>query len=242
MDPIAFSIGGINIHWYGILVAAAFLIGYLLTLRNTRRYGLDEDAVQDLLFKLCIAVIVGARLGVIVVNLDYYLNNPLEMFTRAGLGSHGAIITAMILGYYWTKKANLPYWTLADAIAPGITVGHIFVRLGNFINGELYGSPTNLPWGIEFPYSGGPVHPAQLYEMFTSIILLPFALRWAKSPKYPGYAFFRVMLAHSIVRLLIDFIRQHSPLIGPFVLTQLLAIGFILLTLFLIIRSEKQHK
>ena len=87
MDPIAFSIGGINIHWYGILVAAAFLIGYLLTLRNTRRYGLDEDAVQDLLFKLCIAVIVGARLGVIVVNLDYYLNNPLEMFTRAGLGS-----------------------------------------------------------------------------------------------------------------------------------------------------------
>ena len=145
-----------------------------------------------------------------------------------------------MLGVLLTKKESA-YWTLADAIAPSITIGHIFVRLGNFINGELYGAPTNLPWAVEFPYSGGPVHPAQLYEMIASIIILPFALRWARKPKYPGYAFFRVMLVHSVV-LLIDFIRQHSPLIGPFVLTQILAIGFIILTLALIIRKEIQHK
>ena len=242
MDPIAFSIGGIDIYWYGIIVAIAFLLWYLNTQSNVKRYGLDIDAVGDLLFKLCITVIVGARLGAIVANLDYYLRNPLDMFTRAGLGSHGAIITTMVMGFYWTKKASLPYWTLADAIAPSLSIGHIFVRLGNFINGELFGSPTNLPWAVEFPYSDGPVHPAQLYEMLASLLILPFALRWARKPKYPGYAFFRVMLIHSIVRLLIDFIRRHSETIGPFVLTQIIAIGFIILTAVLLFRAEIKYR
>lgn len=242
MNPVAFSIGGLDIYWYGIFVAIAFLLGYLNTLSNTRRYGLDSDEVQDLLIKLCIAVILGARLGVIVVNLEYYLANPLHMFTRAGLGSHGAIITVMVLGYFWVKKANLPYWTMADAIAPSLSIGHIFVRFSNFINGELFGSPTNLPWAVEFPYSGEPVHPVQLYEMLTSMIILLLAIKWARNPKYPGYAFFRVMLLHSIVRFLMDFIRQHSPLIGPFVLTQLIALGFIILIIILLIRAEINEK
>lgn len=242
MNPVAFSIGSLDIYWYGILVAAAFLIGYLNTLHNTKRYGLDSDLVQDLLFRLCIAVIIGARLGVIVVNLEYYLANPLHMFTRAGLGSHGAIITAMVLGYFWVKKANLSYWTMADAIAPSISIGHIFVRLGNFINGELYGSPTSLPWAVEFPYSGQPVHPAQIYETLISGIILIFALKWARKPKYPGYAFFRVMLVHSIVRFFIDFIRQHSSLIGPFVLTQIIALGFTVVLTIHLFRIESRRR
>lgn len=101
---IAFSIGSIDIYWYGILVAIAFLLGYLNTQSNVKRYGLDTDEVSDLLFKLCITVIVGARLGAVVANLGYYLRNPLEIFTRAGLGSHGAIITTMVVGYYWVKS------------------------------------------------------------------------------------------------------------------------------------------
>lgn len=242
MNPIAFSIGGLEIYWYGIFIASAILVGYLNTLSNTKRYNLDNNAVQDLLFKLAVAVIVGGRLGVIVVDLRYYLANPLHMFTRAGMGSHGAIALAMILGYFWAKKAKLPYWTMADAIAPSISIAHIFIRFGNFLNGELYGSPSNLPWAIEFPYSGQPVHPAQLYEMFASLIILPFALKWAKTPKYPGYAFLRVMLTHSIVRFFLDFIRQHSSLIGPFVLTQILAaiLGIGCLTFIIIL--EKKHR
>jgi len=242
MNPIAFSIGGIDIYWYGILVALAFLIGYLNTLGNIRRFDLDSDQVQDILFKLCIAVIVGARLGVIVANLKYYLANPLEMFTRAGLGSHGAIITAMVLGYYWAKKAQIPYWTLGDAIAPSLTIGHIFVRMGNFINGELFGAPTDLPWAIEFPYSNGPVHPSQLYELIASLIILPFSIKWTRTPKYPGYAFFRVMLLHSLVRIFVDFTRDSTPILGPFVLTQLLAIGFSIWMFFLILKNERNNK
>ena len=104
MDPIAFSIGNIDIYWYGILVAIAFLLGYLNTLSNVRRYGLDENVVGDLLFKLAITVIIGAKLGAVVPELGYYIKHPLEIFSRAGLGSHGAIITTMVMGYYWTKR------------------------------------------------------------------------------------------------------------------------------------------
>lgn len=242
MNPIAFSIGSLDIYWYGVFMASAILIGYLNTLSNTRKYNLDSDAVQDVLFKLAIAVIVGGRLAVIVVDLEYYIANPLHMFTRAGMGSHGAIALAMILGYFWAKKAKLPYWTMADAIAPSISIAHIFIRLGNFMTGELYGSPSNLPWAMEFPYSNGPVHPAQLYEILASLIILPFALRWAKQPKYPGYAFFRVMFLHSIVRFFLDFIRQHSSLIGPFVLTQILAAVLAIGCLIFIIAFERKHR
>lgn len=241
MNPIAFSIANIDIYWYGIFAAAAFLIGYLNTQSNTRRYGFDQEIVADLLFKLAISILVGARLGVIVANLDYYLANPVHMFTRAGLGSHGAIITAMGLGYYWAKKANLPYWSMADAVAPSISIGHIFIRAGNFINGELYGAPTDVPWAYEFTTSGVPVHPVQMYELLLSLLILPFALRWAREPKYPGYAFFRVMIYHSIVRFFMDFLRHSdSTILGPLVLTQILALAFALgLTLYLVYTERK---
>ncbi len=228
MNPIALQIGSLAIYWYGIFVAIAFVLGHLNIRANAKTYNLPMNAVDDLIFKLAFALIIGARLGIVLINLDYYLANPMHIFTRAGLGSHGAIITVMILGYFLAKKANLAYWTMADAIAPSLSIGHIFVRMGNFINGELYGAPTTLPWAIEFPTSGQPVHPVQLYEALLSLLILPFALKWARSPKYPGYAFFRVMLIHSVIRVFLDFLRQHTTLIGPFVLTQIIAFGFII--------------
>lgn len=244
MSNIVFRLGPLQIHWYGILVGIAFLLGYWVTLRNVKRYGLDTEKAEGLLFKLIIAVIIGARMGFIVSNLNYFIANPWEIIRidHGGLGSHGAIITVMILGYFWTKKAAIPYWTMADAISPAITVGHIFVRIGNFINGELYGPPTHLPWAVKFPSTSVPVHPSQLYEAITSFILLPFALKWSKDPKYPGYAFFRVMLAHSVVRFFLDFIRQNSPLIGPFVLTQIIALVFIIVTAICIRYLERRVK
>mgnify|MGYP005854198711 CR=1 FL=1 len=228
MNGIAFTLGPLEIHWYGILVAAAALIGYLLTRRNIQKYGLDPDKADMLLFKLIAAIIIGARLAYVISKYQYYFANPWEIIRldHGGLGSHGAIITALICGYYWTKKAGLPYWRLADAAAPGLPVGHIFVRLGNFINGELYGPPTTLPWGVKFPETAGPVHPSQLYEIVTSIIILPFALKWSAKPRYPGYSFLRVLLLHSGVRFLMDFVRQPGGPPNSLVLTQVIALIF----------------
>lgn len=228
MNNIALKLGPFQIYWYGILIALAFLTGYWLTRRNAKNYGMDLDAVDGLLLKLIIAIIVGARLAYVIANYPYFITNPQEIIRvdHGGLGSHGAIITAMVLGYFWTKKAHILYWSLGDTIAPAITVGHIFVRIGNFINGELYGPPTSLPWGVKFPTTPAPVHPSQLYEVVTSLIVLPFAIRWSKHPRYPGYAFLRVLLVHSVIRFFMDFFRQTTSFNGRLVLTQIIALIF----------------
>ncbi len=232
MSNIAFSIGPLQIHWYGILIAAALIIGYWLTCRNATRYGLEREVLDRLLVRLIVAVIVGARLAFVAANFGFFLAQPWEIIRidHGGLGSHGAFIAAMLLGWYWTRRARVSYWTLADAVAPAITVGHIFVRIGNFINGELYGPPTNLPWAVKFPTSAVPVHPSQLYEVLTSLAILPFALRWSHSPRYPGYAFLRVLLLHSAVRFFMDFFRQETAFHGQLVLTQYIALAFVLLS------------
>lgn len=241
MDPIAFSIGSVAIHWYGILMATTFLTGILVGRKNAISYGVDPDVLDDLIFKLALVVLVGARLAVVVTNLPYYMENPLHIFARPGMGSHGAIIGALVFGYFWTKKAKLSYWQIADAAAPILPIAHIFIRMGNFINGELHGPPTDLPFGVKFPTTWEAVHPTQIYEVLASLILLPFALKWSKSPKYHGYAFMRVLLIQSVIRFFLDFIRQYGPFVGPLVLTQVLALGLaILMGVFIWQKESKQ--
>ena len=110
------------------------------------------------------------------------------------------------------------------------------------LNGELYGPPADLPWGVEFPASLGPVHPTQLYEVAAALVILPFAWRWAAKPKYHGYAFFRTLFIHSLVRFFLDFLRQHSQLYGPFVLSQIIALAICLVTLPIIIILDRRQQ
>lgn len=229
MNPILFSIGPFQVHWYGILIAAATVISYWLTQRNVRAYGIDPNKADRLFIKVIIAIFVGARLAYILSEWRFYMANPLEIIRvdHGGLGSHGAILAALVCGYFWTKKDGFCYWQLADATTPALPVGHIFVRLGNFINGELYGPPTTLPWGVDFPSTAGPVHPSQLYELLTSLIILPLALKWSAKPRYPGYAFVRVLLAHSLVRFFMDFLRQSDQPFEGLVLTQYMALALV---------------
>ncbi|MGI6036855.1 MAG: prolipoprotein diacylglyceryl transferase [Limnochordia bacterium] len=242
MNPIAFRIGPLAIYWYGLLAASAFILGFINIRQNIRAYGLDEEKIESLLLKLAVVFFVGARLGVVLLDLEYYLAHPRHIFLRAGLGSQGAIIAVMIVGYFWTKRDQLPYWTIADATAPTITIGHIFIRFGNLLNGELFGAPTSLPWAITFPLSGQPVHPLPLYEMLFSLFLLPKALHWSRQPAYPGYAFYRVLLIHSIFRFFLDFLRSDNNQIGPLAWTQIIALGFSLLMLFFMARAHKRQQ
>ncbi|NMB01869.1 MAG: prolipoprotein diacylglyceryl transferase [Firmicutes bacterium] len=242
MAPIAFSIGSLDIYWYGILMALTFLSAFWIVSYLAKLHRLDLRLIENLFYLGAFSGLIGSRLGAILPYWRYFLENPLEIFSRGGMASQGAIFTVMVVGYFYVRKHRLNYWQIADLTAPILPVGHIFIRLGNFLSGELYGPPTNLPWGVEFPTSLGPVHPSQLYEVLTSIVILPFAWRWAKDPKYPGYAFFRVLFAHSFVRFFLDFIRQHSELYGPFVLSQIIALGICLVTLPAIIILDRRHK
>lgn len=227
INPIAINVGPFEVHWYGILVVAALVISYWLARRNVKRYGMDFDQIDGIFLKIIIAIFVGARCAYVFSNWGYFRANLGEIIRvdHGGLGSHGAIFMALACGYFWTKKAGISYWRLADAVTPALPVGHVFVRLGNFINGEIYGPPTTLPWGVKFPGTAGPVHPSQLYELFISLIILPFALQWSAKPRYPGYAFLRVLLVHSLVRFFMDFLRQPGQTFSGLVLTQYIALG-----------------
>lgn len=242
MHPIAFSIGSLEIYWYGILMALTFLSGYFIVHHFAKIHGFQSKIIDDLFFLGAIFGLVGSRLGAVIPYWRYFLANPLEIFSRGGMASHGAIIAIMLVGYFFVRKYNLNYWQLADLTAPILPVGHIFIRTGNFLSGELYGPPTNLPWAVTFPDSLVPVHPSQLYEVIASIIILPFAWKWAKEPRYPGYAFLRTLFTHSVVRFFLDFIRQHSKLYGPFVLSQILALAICLLTLPAIIILDRRYE
>lgn len=242
MYPIAFSLGSIDIYWYGILMACTLVSAFYIIRHFAIIYGLSPTIMENLFFLGAFSGLVGSRLGAAVPYWRYYLSNPIELLARGGMASHGAILAIMIVSYFYVRKHNLNYWQLADLTAPILPVGHIFIRLGNFLTGELYGPPTNLPWAVQFPASGVPVHPSQLYEVLASLIILPFAWKWAKSPRYPGYAFLRVFFAHSVVRFFLDFIRQHSELYGPFVLSQIIALAICLLTLPAIIILDRRHQ
>lgn len=242
MHPIAFSIGSVDIYWYGILMACTFVSAYYIVRYFAKLHGIKARVVEDLFFLGAFTGLVGSRLGAILPHWRYFVENPLEIFSRGGMASHGAIIAIMVVAVFFVRKHKLNYWLLADLTAPILPVGHIFIRLGNFLSGELYGPPTDLPWAIKFPDSPVPVHPSQLYEVLASLIILPFAWRWAKNPRYPGFAFLRVLFAHSVVRFFLDFIRQHSELYGPFVLSQILALIIICVTLPAIIVLERRHK
>lgn len=242
MYPIAFSLGSLDIYWYGILMAATFVSSFWIARYFARHHGVSLELIENLYYLSAISALVGSRIGAILPHLDYYLRNPIEIVSRAGMASHGAIIAIMAVGYFYVRKHKLNYWQLADFAAPILSVGHIFIRLGNFLSGELYGPPTDLPWGVEFPDSLGKVHPSQLYEVLASVIILPFAWKWAKSPAYPGYAFLRTLFLHSAVRLFLDFIRQHSQLYGPFVLSQIIALGICIVTLPAILILDRRHK
>lgn len=242
MAPIAFSIGELDIYWYGILMALTLVSAFYIIRHFAQHHGHDVRLIENLFYLGAFSGLIGSRLGAVVPYWRYFLENPLEIFSRGGMASHGAILAIMVMGIFYVRKHKLNYWQIADLTAPVLPVGHIFIRLGNFLSGELYGPPTNLPWGVEFPSSLGSVHPSQLYEVLASLVILPFAWKWAKNPKYPGYTFFRVIFVHSVVRFFLDFIRQHSELYGPFVLTQIIALGICLVTLPVIIVLDRRHQ
>lgn len=231
MSPVLLELGPLQVRWYGLLFAVSVLIGAYLISIFGRRFHLNPEALDRFILRLILTVIVGARLGYVLVNWNYYQLHPIRILYlhQGGLGSHGGIILAIVLGYFFTKRLGLSYWSTADAVAPVLPVGHIFIRVGNFINGELFGPPTSRPWGVVFPGTNTPHHPSQLYEALASLFLLPLVFYLAKKRSFPGSLFLAVVILQSIIRFGVDFYRQNTPLVlGPLILTQVISILLIL--------------
>jgi len=233
IDPVIFKIGPLSMRWYGLMYIFGFVSSYLLVIYQLKKKALkiDRAIIDDLFFYLILGLIVGARLGyVIFYNPGFYLQNPLEIFViwRGGMSFHGGLIGAFIAGYIVMKRTKLNYLEMVDFIIPTCPVGIGFGRIGNFINGELFGKPASVPWAMVFPEGGSaPRHPSQLYEMFFEGILL-FCILWIYKDrkKRDGDVFALFLILYGLFRIFCELFREPDSQLGY--IFSLLSMGQIL--------------
>ena len=224
LDPVAFSIGPVTVRWYGIAYVLGFLCAALILWRTARRWKVrvDDDALMTIMLCAILGIILGARLGyVLIYNPGYYFSHPLQILalSQGGMSFHGGLIGCLLSGIVAARLTGIPYLTLADLGAIAAPVGLFFGRCANFVNGELWGAVTDLPWGVVFGGSAGELarHPSQLYEALLEgvlIFIVLFALS-RRTPARPRGTFLGVFLVlYGVFRILVEFVREPDAQLG----------------------------
>jgi len=216
MHSILFKIGPLAVHSYGLMVVLGFLAAGIWVSRAGRRDGFQAEMVFDLMLYIMLGGVVLARLVYVFLDWRSYVSNPASIFKvwEGGLSYHGGVIGGIAAAVWYTRRNSIPFWKLADVVAPGAALGYAFARIGCFLNGCCYGIPTDLPWACRFqdpPMSGHltpPSHPTQIYAALINggIFFLLIAL-W-KRKRYDGQTFCQYLIAYSIYRFLIEFLRK----------------------------------
>ena len=218
-DPVAISLGSIEIRWYGLMYVIGFLLGWYFGRKRALRYGWAGRDVDDLVTICMLGCILGGRLGYIIFyDLPVYLNDPMEMlrFWDGGMSFHGAAIGLALAFCYFAKTRKCHFIDIADFITPLVPQGLLFGRIGNFINGELWGKTTDLPWGVIFPDAGPlPRHPSQLYESFLEGLVL-WIVMWifTRKERPRGQAAGLFAMGYAVFRFLVEFVRLPDPQLG----------------------------
>ncbi len=258
VDPVLVHLGPLQIRYYGILFALGFLIGYYLFRYFFKKEKVPLTELDKLFWYAILGAVIGARLGhVLFYEPDYYFSHPLEIFAiwHGGLASHGGAIGLLIALYLYSRKSfNKDYLYILDRMAIPTALAGSFIRLGNLFNSEIYGSPTELPWGFIFVRDGQtiPCHPTQLYEALAYLLIFIFLFYLYK--KYngnlpSGLAIGWMFLLTFLARFLIEFIKLpqvgfETNLINTIGLNmgQLLSLPFIIVGILLIIKANKSKK
>ncbi len=236
IDPVALQIGPIAVHWYGLTYLAAFGLFMLLAhlrLKHEPFASVQGPAawtrrdIEDMLFLGVMGVIIGGRLGyVLFYKPGHYLQNPAEIFAiwKGGMSFHGGMLGVIASQYWFARSRGKPFLQVMDFVAPCIPTGLGAGRIGNFINGELWGRPADpaLPWGMVFPQSGSlaPRHPSQIYQFLLEGVVL-FVLLWlyARHPRKPAQVSAAFLVGYGIVRFVAEYFREPDKHLG------LLALG-----------------
>ena len=244
ISPEAFRIGPFAVRWYGLMYVLGFGSSYLLVLRQIRNApkGVTRAQIDDIYFYLVVGLLAGARLGyVLFYNLPFYLRHPLEVFVlwHGGMSFHGGALGAFALGYWAIKRRGVSFLKTADLIIPTVPIGIFFGRMGNFINGELYGKPARVPWAMVFPEGGNVArHPSQLYEALLEGLLL-FVILWIyrNRKKRDGDVFAVFIICYALFRIFCEFFREPDAqvgyILGVFSMGQLLSAFMLLVGLLL---------
>ena len=221
INPVAVQVGPLAIHWYGLMYLVGFVVGWALLVMRVKHSprGFQSEQISDILFYAALGIIVGGRLGyMIFYNWSETLAHPLSVFAiwQGGMSFHGGLIGVLFAMWLYAKKTGKAFADITDLIAPVVPIGLGAGRIGNFINGELWGRVTDVPWGMVFP-TGGPYprHPSQLYEFFLEGVVLFLALWFFSQKPKPRWAVSGLfLLLYGMFRFTVEFFRQPDIQIG----------------------------
>ncbi len=240
MDPVIVHIGNFSIRYYSLMIIAAIVVGTYVGLKETRRKGISDDDLFSVLTWAIIGGIVGARLLHVIDKLDYYLQNPLAVlaFQEGGLAILGAIGGGFAVMVIYAQLRHLPLGKLADVGAVGIILGQAVGRIGCMINGDVVGTPTDLPWGVAYthpnsltPELGVPLHPAAGYELIWDLIVFGFLWSIRKRGLADGTIFLLYAALYSVGRFFITFARVDLQIWMGMSQAQVLSIVIIVVTM-----------
>ena len=227
MHPVLVEIGPITIRYYGLMYVIAFVVGFILLTNEVRRKGLalSKEDLLDLLLWTIPAAILGARLYYVAFRWDVYAQHPIDIVKiwEGGLAIHGGVLAGALAVWLFARRKRVRFLALADALAPSLILGQAIGRIGNLMNGDAYGLPTTLPWGIRFPadspagmaYPGLATHPSMIYEMILNLIV--FATLWGtrKRGYKDGFSTAVYFILYAVGRSIVSITRGDSLWLGP---------------------------
>lgn len=238
IDPVALELGPLAIHWYGLMYLFGFVAAWMLGRWRANDRGWEKSQVEDLLFYGAIGVILGGRIGyALFYDLPNVIDNPLNLFKvwQGGMSFHGGLIGVLVAIWLFGRKSGKSFFEISDFAAPLVPLGLFFGRIGNFINGELWGRASDVPWAMVFP-TGGPLarHPSQLYQAMLEGLLLFIILWWFSAKTRPRAAVSGLfLLGYGCFRFVAEFFRVPDPQYGYlafdwFTMGQLLCVPMII--------------
>lgn len=254
IDPIVFTVGPFAVRWYGLAYVAGFILAAVImrALNKRWRVGLSTDDMLDIVLVAVVGLIAGARLGyVLFYGVGSYWSDPLSIFAfwDGGMSFHGGLVGALLAGVFIARRKGVPALRLFDMGAVGAPIGLFFGRIANFINGELWGRPTDVPWGMVFPRAPGdlPRHPSQLYEALLEGLVL-FVILWVLSrrKREDGFIFGMMIGLYGVFRIFVEFFREPDVqlgfIVGGSTMGQLLSLPMVAAGAWLVIRAVRRGR
>lgn len=234
MWPVLFRIDGFTFYSYGFMLAVGFLVAAWLGAREAEREGISWQWVFDLTLVLCISAIVGARLVYVITELPWFIKHPREALSLSGggLSFFGGFGFALATGIAFARRSRVSAWVMADIAAPYVALAYAIARVGCFLNGCCYGTPSELPWAIpRSPQDLIPRHPTQIYASLGSLAIFAILLAIRRGRHFPGFRMFLYVGLYSVMRFVVEIFRDVPRILGPLSLAQIVCIPAFLLAI-----------
>lgn len=242
-DPVAFTLFGMDIMWYGILIGTGFVLAIILCYKRAPKHGIQSDHILDFAIFLIPASIIGARAYYVIFSWENYVGDFWKILNirNGGLAIHGGIIAGLIVGLLVCKYHKINFLEMADLVLPTVALAQAIGRWGNFFNSEAHGGPTDLPWAVWA--DGQYVHPTFLYESLWCFALFWFLLWLDKRRAFPGQIACLYGMLYSLERGLVEQLRTDSLMIGSFKQAQVLSffVFVLCLALYIILRNKRKR-